>query len=175
MASHRPTPAAGRSGRLIAALCLLVVALTACRSGGTSSSDVRFAVNVTPSPPVANMPAQVQVDLTNASGAPITDATVKIRGDMSHAGMQPVEAAATHEQGGRYVAKAFPFTMAGDWILTVEAALPNGTKAEHKLDLKGVTGGMGDMPMASPSPGMSMPMGTPTMSMPMPSPTSAGR
>jgi hypothetical protein len=84
---------------------------------------------------------------------------------MSHAGMQPVEAPAVHDGNGRYVAKNFPFTMAGDWILTVEATLPTGERAEHRFDLKGVSGGMaGDMPMT-----------TRTIDTPMSRPTSAGR
>jgi hypothetical protein len=49
---------------------------------------------------------------------------------MSHAGMVPVVDTAVAEDPGRYGISGFEFTMAGDWILTVEATLPDGRRAQ---------------------------------------------
>ncbi|HOU41364.1 MAG TPA: FixH family protein [Promineifilum sp.] len=71
-------------------------------------------------------PLRLDVTLRDASGAPIDGATdVSLRGDMSHAGMEPVLATAAGQGNGIYRAD-FTWTMAGDWIVTVEATLPDG-------------------------------------------------
>ena len=73
------------------------------------------------------------IQLADIAGKPIEGATVDVRGDMSHAGMQPVMAVATGA-GGNYSAD-FEWTMAGDWIVTVTAALPDGRTATRQFDL----------------------------------------
>ena len=105
----------------------------ASKQGQTDQApDVSIALSVEPSPPAVGK-AQVVVELADATGKPIEGATVDVRGDMSHAGMQPVMAAATGA-GGSYSAD-FEWTMAGDWVVTVTAALPDGRTATRQFDL----------------------------------------
>jgi nitrogen fixation protein FixH len=95
--------------------------------------DVRISLAVEPAPPTVGA-ARVVVQLADASGKPIDGAAVNVRGDMSHAGMQPVLATAAEQSGGAYAAD-FEWTMAGDWIVAVTAVLPDGRTATRQFDL----------------------------------------
>ncbi len=69
---------------------------------------------------------------------PINDAQVSVKGDMTHAGMVPVLAEATEGDKGLYKVP-FEWTMGGDWIVTVQVTLPDGTIAEESfpMDISG--------------------------------------
>jgi hypothetical protein len=58
-------------------------------------------------------------------------------GHMSHPGMTPVVAEAAERTPGVY-AVPFTLTMPGDWVLLVSAALPNGERLEHRVEVPGV-------------------------------------
>ncbi len=88
------------------------------------------------------------VMLTDAAGAPISDATVAMEGNMNHAGMVPVvtEGVQDGDDGvadGHYRAP-FAFTMLGDWIITVQVTHADGSVISQNLDVRvseaGVTG-----------------------------------
>mgnify|MGYP001821836650 FL=1 len=68
-----------------------------------------------------------------------------VEGNMSHAGMVPVLDTAVAEDPGRYGISDFGFTMAGDWILTVQAVLPDGRAAriDRPTSVVGQMGGGG--------------------------------
>jgi len=65
----------------------------------------------------------------------VSDAEVKVTGDMTHAGMVPVLASAKEVEQGLYASEGFEFTMAGDWIVTTEVKLPSGEKGMDELKL----------------------------------------
>ena len=69
----------------------------------------------------------------------VSGATVEVTGDMTHAGMVPVITEASESEPGLYRADDFEFTMAGDWIITAEVELPDGSKemAETSLTVPG--------------------------------------
>lgn len=69
-------------------------------------------------------------------GANVTDAAVHVTGDMTHAGMVPVEASAREISPGVYQASDFSFTMAGDWVLTIEVTLADGTVSRHEVAVR---------------------------------------
>jgi hypothetical protein len=125
-------------GRVV--LLGLVTLLVACRGGGTNTTNVRVDLTLVPATPVIG-PAAVVVHLADENGAPITGATVRVVGNMTHAGMTPVTIDAYPETSGRYVASDFAFTMGGDWVLTVQATLPNGRSVSRAFDIKGVGSG----------------------------------
>jgi hypothetical protein len=79
------------------------------------------------------------VTLTDASGQPVSAQKVEVRGDMTHAGMQPVLAESSDGDSGEYEIP-FEWTMSGDWIVTVKATMADGAVAEERFDLS-VTGG----------------------------------
>ncbi|NBC96700.1 MAG: hypothetical protein GVY27_10135 [Deinococcus-Thermus bacterium] len=112
---------------------LIFVSLTAllvgCRgpgagaTAGTSNEGATVDVELPPDPAVG--PAAVTVRVAR-EGAPLEGADVEVTGDMTHAGMVPVVAAASEVEPGVYRTDAFAFDMAGDWIVTAEVDLPDG-------------------------------------------------
>lgn len=88
----------------------------------------------------------LMVTLTDADGNPVNDATLNVKGDMSHAGMQPVLSEVSNGDNGTYTIP-FEWTMGGDWIVTVDATLPDGTTVSEQFDGITISGEMGDMDM----------------------------
>jgi hypothetical protein len=133
---------------LILAL-LTATALTGCARISREEDrapDVDMTIVFEPTPPEVG-PATLIVTMTDAQGTPIDDAHLQVKGDMSHAGMQPVLAEVEDGTNGRYETP-FEWTMAGDWILTLTATLPDGRTAARQFDLT-VEGDMADMHMHS--------------------------
>lgn len=141
-ASPDPTPSAdpGRPRRAVLIVsALLAVLLAACdppdegTDAATSDGDgMRVEARVDGEPVVG---AATVVVTVHEGDAPVTDAEVEVTGDMTHAGMTPVVATAPHESDGTYRTEGFEFTMAGDWILTVDAVAPDGSEAGTTLEL----------------------------------------
>lgn len=111
-------------------LLSLTTLLAACRGPAPGSSSrsagadaIEIGVELPDDPAVG--PAEVVVRLSEG-GEPVGGAEVEVTGDMTHAGMVPVIAAAEEREPGVYRTRGFAFGMAGDWVLTVEATLPDG-------------------------------------------------
>lgn len=123
---------------LFIVLTLLLATSAGCqRASQQAASDqapeIAAALAIDPEPAVVG-PAMLQVTLTDASGAPIDGASVSLKGDMSHAGMAPVLAQASGGAAGVYQAQ-WRWTMAGDWVVTVTATLPDGRTLVRRFDL----------------------------------------
>ena len=110
------------------------VAMTSC--GGRATSDTSLSSTLTPSSPAVG-PATLTVTLRKSTNAVVTGAKVRLEGHMSHPGMTPVIADAVERTPGVYVVP-FTLTMPGDWVLLVSAALPNGERLEHRVEVPGV-------------------------------------
>ena len=119
---------------------LLLLVLAGCgRSGHTDrqhSEPVDLTWTLRPATATVG-PATLTLNLRAPSGDPITGASVKIEGQMTHPGMEPVLAEAVPRAPGVYEA-AFAFTMRGDWVLLVSIALPDGTRVERRIDVANV-------------------------------------
>jgi acetylornithine deacetylase/succinyl-diaminopimelate desuccinylase-like protein len=124
--------------RLMSVL-LLLVALTACRppdAGGAGTSGqggedgVRVRLELAGEPQLGE--ALVVVYLLDGREG-VSGAQVSVTGDMTHAGMVPVVAGAVEVEPGLYRAEDFTFTMAGDWVITAEIRLPDGTRLMDEL------------------------------------------
>jgi hypothetical protein len=123
------------SAALLAALALAPVA--GCRPATEATESVGLAWKVSPDTPAAGS-ATFDIRLTDkASGRPVTGATVKLEGDMTHPGMQPVFSTARETAPGRYDA-TMRFTMAGDWVILLDATLPDRRTVHRQVDLRGV-------------------------------------
>ena len=128
------------------AISLLFCGLAACLIWGgcapaaapaASTSNVALDWRIFPDPPVAG-PARVSLVLVDsATGRPVRGAAVQLEGNMSHPGMKPVFAAAREVSPGTYEAP-LELTMGGDWLLLVDAKLPEGGSLRRQLDLPGV-------------------------------------
>jgi hypothetical protein len=118
--------------KLILALILFLLP-TACNgrnSQQTNNDDIRIIVAVD-STSVGE--TSLLVTVTDKEGTPIDNATVSVKGDMSHAGMVPVLAEAANGENGIYE-MPFEWTMGGDWIVTVEVTLPDGRSATQQFN-----------------------------------------
>lgn len=62
---------------------------------------------------------------------------MKVEGNMAHPGMAPVLAEAREVAPGRYES-SMQFTMAGDWIVLVDARLRDGRTVHRELQVQGV-------------------------------------
>ena len=124
--------------RLAAASAIVMLAaglaMTSC--GGRETNAISLSSALTPSSPVVG-PATLTVTLRNSSGSVVTGAKVRLEGHMSHPGMTPVIADAAERTPGVYVAP-FSFTMPGDWVLLVSAALSDGGRVERRIEVANV-------------------------------------
>ena len=113
---------------------LLVLGLAAC--GGRASqqadgsTDYQLSLN-----PMSTAVGETVLMLTlnDNEGQPINDANLSIKGDMNHAGMQPVLAEASQATNGVY-SVPFEWTMGGDWVVTVDVTLADGTTFSQRFD-----------------------------------------
>lgn len=64
-------------------------------------------------------------------------AEVRLEGNMSHPGMQPVLAAARETSPGVYEGD-LELTMAGDWLVLVDARLRDGRTVHRRIEFRGV-------------------------------------
>jgi len=101
-----------------------------CR-GAPDTGDAGLVLDlaISPTPPAVG-PARLIITLSDSTGAPVDGAEILVEGNMSHAGMVPVLGTAEAEGNGRYSVPEFRFSMAGDWILTTRATLPDGRWVE---------------------------------------------
>jgi hypothetical protein len=110
--------------------------LGACRPAPPPASDVKVDLRVEPQPPREGA-ATVTVTLTDPRGEPVRGAEVRLEGNMSHPGMQPVFADPTEVRPGVYRGP-LEFTMGGDWFIIVTARLPGGGRLEQQVPVPGV-------------------------------------
>ncbi len=147
--------------RLACALALLAVILTSgCRQSqptSVSGESLQISLTAEPNPPVSGQ-AQLVVTLKDAGGSPISDATLSVRGDMTHAGMTPVIREGVTGQNGIY-SVPFEWTMGGDWIVEVTAKLKDGTTTTRTFKYSVGEGGAMSMEMGKPSPPTPLPQG----------------
>lgn len=135
-----------KSSRWLILVLLLLVALTGCRQQAQSALDaLTVDVRVDPEMPMVGE-STLFITLTGASDQPISDATVSVRGDMSHAGMVPVIETVEGGTDGVYTIP-FEWTMAGDWTLEITVELANGETGTYDIDMSvaGDEMNMGDM------------------------------
>ncbi|MEL7433526.1 MAG: copper chaperone PCu(A)C [Chloroflexota bacterium] len=125
-----------------AGLLIPVLVLVGCRAEAVATAeDIVIAVAVDNEMPAMGEMALL-VTVTDTDGNPIDDATVTVRGDMTHPGMNPVLPESVSESTDGVYTVPFEFTMGGDWIITVDVELPNGEIATATVNIDGVEGTM---------------------------------
>ncbi|MFK7802286.1 MAG: FixH family protein [Anaerolineae bacterium] len=125
-------------------IILLAGLLAACggrNSSQTNSSNYDISVDAEST----NLgQTNLMVTVRDESDEPINDATVNIKGDMTHAGMQPVLGETSTANDGVYVIP-YEWTMAGDWFVTIDVTFADGTSATERVDFNGIGDGSMDM------------------------------
>lgn len=127
---------AGGRRALPALACAAALLAAACRGPVETASSVLVEHEISPRPTKVG-PAAFDLKLSDAAARPLSGARVTLEANMTHAGMTPVFAEATEVEPGRYRA-SLEFTMGGDWVVLVCAALPDGRELERQVDVKGV-------------------------------------
>lgn len=117
-------------------VCAVMTSGVGCNSNIPEASGVDVELTLDPSPPVVG-DAGVSLKLTDAGGAPLKGAEVRVEGNMNHAGMKPSFADLEETEPGRY-SGTLDFTMGGDWFLLVTATTQDGKSVEKKIDVPGV-------------------------------------
>ncbi len=133
----------------IALLGALVISACGPRGEQSGALDVTI-VSVSPDPATVG-DAEIILQVLDTDGNLLEGATIEVEGNMTHAGMQPVIVETEALGEGKYATKDFKFTMGGDWVIIVRAALADGATAEQRIDLEGVLGEM-KMDMKSDKP-----------------------
>src|SRR5262245_26654840 len=107
-----------RSGMLF-----LVLLIAGCSGEKLSQrpEDVKVDLTLTPKPLTVG-PAKATVKLSDKEGKPLRGATLKLEGNMNHAGMKPVFADARETGPGEYEA-TLELTMGGDWFVLITGKL----------------------------------------------------
>jgi hypothetical protein len=116
-------------------ICSLVSG-TGCEYGTSAATDIQVHVALDPSPPIVGN-ADVTLMLADVNGSPVKDATVRLEGNMNHAGMRPSFADLREVEPGRY-SGTIEFTMGGDWFILVTAKTLEGKTVERKIEVPGV-------------------------------------
>jgi hypothetical protein len=119
----------------LVAVCVGLALLHGCRSPSDPLADLALTLEVYPKPPRVGQ-ATVILTLQHA-GERVTGAQLRVEGDMLHPGMAPVFADAAEIEPGRYRA-TIDLSMAGDWIVLVHVALPDGRKRDYQFEIKDV-------------------------------------
>ena len=122
--------------RLLSTLFFFLLVLPGCgrRVSVDEAPELYVEIEIIPSPPNTG-PTLLMIKVTGEQGSDIGDFTIDVRGDMSHAGMTPVIVTEAKGELGTY-AVPFEWTMAGDWILTITAKLPDGRNLIRTLPVQ---------------------------------------
>lgn len=107
-----------------------------CQPAAPQVARATVELQIEPDPPRVG-DAAVALLLTDPAGQPLEGGTLKVEGNMNHAGMKPVFADLTETEPGRYEG-TLDLTMAGDWFLLVTGKLSDGRQVNEKVDLPGV-------------------------------------
>jgi hypothetical protein len=121
---------------VLVSLVILSLALANCRqSSELTAADAGYVLQLDVAPEPASVgTATLQLTLLQEDGSPVDNAQISVKGDMSHAGMAPVLGSAESGPDGIYTVP-FEWTMAGDWIVTVDVTLADGTTFSDRFDL----------------------------------------
>ena len=125
---------------VLLATAVVLLLGSGCGRESRNASSSNAQINLTAIPfPAAMGQTRLVIQVTDLAGQPISDATLSIKGDMTHAGMVPVLAEVQGGDEDGYYNVPFEWTMAGDWVVTVEATLNDGTRAKERFDISVLT------------------------------------
>jgi hypothetical protein len=130
----RPRHVTRLAAARVTAVLAAGLATASCVERAASATIMSWTL--TPAAPTVG-PATLTVTLRDSKGAAVTRARVRLEGHMSHPGMTPAVADALERTPGVYVAP-FTFSMPGDWVLLVSAALPDGESVEERIDVANI-------------------------------------
>lgn len=118
---------------LLLVTVLIVGSGCARASRQADSSGITMTLTAIPYPPHIGT-SRLVIQVADEDGSPIDDARLSIKGDMTHAGMIPVLAEVNGGEAGVYEVP-LEWTMAGDWVITIDLSLADGRSTRQRFDL----------------------------------------
>jgi hypothetical protein len=118
--------------QVFAFLTLGVLAGAACGRPVAPADDVVVEWKVTPSPPLVDGAAVLEITLGDRDGQPLSGARLRVEAHMTHPGMAPLIEVAAERGNGAYVAR-LRFPMAGAWILFVKGELADRRSINQRV------------------------------------------
>ena len=119
--------------RLPIVLIVLLLIAAACRQQRIAPADIRLELTATNT---LIGETTLLVAVKDKDGKPLPDpGALRIRGDMSHAGMIPVFAETDQSSNGVFTLP-FQWSMAGSWIVEASLTLPNGELASETFTIE---------------------------------------
>ena len=122
---------------VLLAVLLLTILLSGCGRASQSGSEdngMIMTLAVDPNPPLFGRPCLMTITITDKGGEPVEGVTLRVKGDMTHAGMVPVIVETENGSGGVY-SIPFEWTLGGDWIVTVVATPVEGEPFQRQFEL----------------------------------------
>jgi hypothetical protein len=80
-------------------------------------------------------PGVLQFTIRDPAGNPVEGVELKVIGNMSHAGMTPVEGVLQSSAGGAYRV-GMDWTMSGDWFVDVTFNIPDGAEVSRRFPIR---------------------------------------
>ncbi len=120
------------TNRIRTVLCLLlgVMLIAGCRQQELSATDIQLSLSVSD---LLVGETTLLVTVRGGDGNTLPNpGTLRVRGDMDHAGMVPVLAEADSAPNGVF-SLPFEWTMGGGWIVEASLTLPDGTVANESF------------------------------------------
>ena len=125
---------------ILSLLLVSLLVLVGCNRQGSAENNPPDLKIELISPPSATDNTYQIVQLTDSAGQPVTDATVKLEGNMTHAGMAPAIGDAVTDDAdgnvdGQYQAPIH-FDMLGDWVVTVIVNTKDGSTIDQDIQVQ---------------------------------------
>jgi len=109
---------------LVSALFVSACSAPAPAPAPAISSQPQVTITTNPNPPTALGETKLLFDVKDANGKALSGAEITVLADMIGMSMDVMQGKATDQGNGRYATK-MPFSMAGDWKVTVEVRQGN--------------------------------------------------
>ena len=121
--------------RTVFTLLLAMLMITGCRQTDASQPQANLDIQLDVAPDALQTgEATLQIQVSDADGNPVSDATLDVRGDMTHAGMVPVIRDDIEGNDDGLYTVPFEWTMGGDWLVDVTATLPDGRATTERFE-----------------------------------------
>ena len=111
-----------------------MLAGTACtrrRAIPDEAPEIRLAAGFNPSPPAVGA-GQLTLSFFDGAGTPVGISSLEVKADMAHPGMTPWLAEIDSIEDTQ-VTLPVEWSMAGDWLLQIEAELSDGRRLRRTL------------------------------------------
>ncbi|MFT5193669.1 MAG: hypothetical protein ACI9EW_000079 [Cellvibrionaceae bacterium] len=126
-----------KKARYLLSIILTIGLFSACSGRNSAQSQSSgYMISITAGALTVGT-TDLLITVQDKAGNLINNAHVNIKGSMTHAGMQSVLGETSLANNGVYTIP-YEWTMAGDWFVTVNVTLSDGTAVTEQFDFNGI-------------------------------------